>query len=600
MSTAPGVILWLESGDKLGSTGYNACAMRFSKLAEYLQELEKTSSRNQITEILSRVFGEASESEIDKICYLSLGRIEPQYTGVEFNFAERMMIRAMSTAYTVDGVQILAEYKKKGDLGDVAYVVASNRRHVAGDKLFVEDVYKKLHQMAVEGGKDSQERKLEAMADLLKEVDPLSAKYIVRIPVGKLRLGFSDATILDALSLMKVGDKSARKIIEGAYNVLSDIGKIARHVKSGKLESLKRIYAVPGIPVRTSLSERLPTAEKIIEKVGPKVAVEPKYDGFRTQVHVWGAGKVREVRLFSRNHENVTPMFPEIIEAAKKLPIEDGIFDGEAIGFDPETKRFVLFQQTVQRKRKHDVESKSQQIPLKVFVFDVLYLNGEDVIARPFSERRKLLEEVLGKSVGTIMLTRQLVIEKSGELKSAFDEYIKEGLEGVMAKKLDAPYAAGGRGFHWVKYKKHTEGEVFDTIDCVLMGAYRGRGKRAGFGVGGFLLGVPGKDGKYYSISNLGTGLSDAQFRTMNKVVEKLKTENKPEEYFVGGTRTPDVWVSPKVVLEVLADEITSSPRHTSKYSLRFPRLIKVREDKNPDQATTVHEVETLYGMQAK
>lgn len=582
--------------------------MKFSELAEYLQKLENTSSRNEITQILADLFRISTEGEIDKICYLTLGRIEPAYTGVEFNFAEKMMIRALSFAYTIDGVQVLKEYKQKGDLGDVAreYARTKNIKHKAS--LSVKEVYDRLHAMAKEGGKDSQERKLFGMSQLLKEVDPLSAKYIVRIPLGKLRLGFSDATILDALSMMKVGDKSARKVIEGAYNVLSDIGQIALRVKGKALRELEDVKAEPGVPVRTSLAERLPTASKIIEKVGPLVAVEPKMDGLRVQLHLWEVGGTREVRVFSRNHENTTAMFPEIVEAARKLPVKDAILDGEAIGYNTETQKFTLFQQTVQRKRKHDVDSKADEIPLKVFLFDVLYLNGKDVMAEPFSKRRKLLEDVVGNRVGTIMLTRQIVVDNEKDLKSAFEEYIQEGLEGIVAKKIDAPYRAGGRGFHWVKYKKHTEGSgVGDTIDCVLMGAYRGRGKRVGFGVGGFLLGVPGKDGKFYSLSNLGTGLTDESFKSMFEMVKELAVDFPPADYVVDKMVVPDIWVKPSVVLEVLADEITLSSRHTAGrkgegdgkgYSLRFPRLIKIRDDKSPEQATSVHELEELYKMQ--
>ncbi len=571
--------------------------MKFSELAEYLQKLENTSSRNEITKILADLFKISADSEIDKICYLVLGRIEPAYTGVEFNFAEKMMIRAASMAYMTDGVQILKEYKQKGDLGNVVEELAHAKQTVNG-KLSVEEVYERLHKVAEEGGKDSQERKLSGVAQLLKEVDPLSAKYIVRIPLGKLRLGFSDATILDALSLVKVGDKSARKVIEGAYNVASDIGRIAQQVKNHSLEYLGKEHAEPGVPVRTSLAERLPSAAKIIEKVGPLVAVEPKMDGFRVQIHIGEIGGIRDVRVFSRNHENTTAMFPEIVGAVKKLPVKDAIFDGEAIGYNPETQKFALFQQTVQRKRKYDVDVKAGEIPLKVFIFDVLYLNGKDVMSRPFRERRKLLEDVVGNRVGTIMLTRQIVVDNTNDLKTAFDEYIKEGLEGIVAKKLDAAYQAGGRGFHWVKYKRHTEGEVADTIDCVLMGAYRGRGKRAGFGVGGFLLGILGLDNKFYSLSNLGTGLTDEQFRQMYKIVEELKVGTKPDSYEVPSVVVPDIWVRPKVVLEILADEISVSPRHAAKYSLRFPRLVKIRDDKSPEQSTSVHELKQLYKMQ--
>lgn len=577
--------------------------MRFSELARYLQQLEQTSSRNLITKYLAEILSKTSVSEVDKVCYLLLGRIAPQYTGIEFNLAEKMMIKAIALAYNVDQKLVSERYKKVGDLGNVAEKLAKGQRR---KDLSINKIYQMLYEIAVETGVGSQERKLAKMAKVLSSVDALSARYIVRIPLGKLRLGFSDITILDALSILKRGDKSARKQIEAAYNVTADIGKIAVQVKEKGLKSLEKIKAQPGIPIRASLAERLDSAEKIIEKVGPKVAIEPKLDGFRIAVHIWQENKKKQIRLFSRNQENVTYMFPDIVKAAKKLRVKSAIFDGEAIGYNPKTGEFYPFQETVQRKRKYGISEAAKNIPLKVFVFDILYLNGRTLLDKPFLQRRHILEKVLGGLKTDIVLTEQHIVEKAAEFKKLAHAYIKEGLEGAVAKKLDVAYQAGARGYHWVKYKKHTEGGLADTIDCVLMGAFYGRGKRAGFGVGGFLLGVREKE-KYYTISNLGTGLTDDQFRQMRKTVEALAVDKKPKEYVVDKLAEPDIWVSPKVVLEILADEITISPRHTAGrgrtgkgYSLRFPRLIRVREDKNPEDATTVAEVKKLYKLQHK
>lgn len=583
--------------------------MKFSILSEYLKRLEETPSRNTIIQILGELFKKAEVGEIDKICYLILGRVGPQYEGIEFNFAEKMMIRALAIAYGIPREEALRRYKKEGDLGNVALQAASSKLKAKSSKLSVEEVYNRLYKIATESGKGSQERKLSGMAKLLQDLDPLSAKYVARIPVGKLRLGFSDTSMLDALSVMAKNDKSARKEIEDAFNVAADIGKIAQRIKKSGLGGLGHAKAEPGIPIRGSLAERLPTAQKVAEKLAPKFAIEPKMDGFRTQLHIWREGGKKQVRIFSRNLENVTDMFPEIVEAAKKVPVKEAIFDSEAIGYSPKTGKFFSFQETVQRKRKYGITELAKDIPLKVFVFDVLYLNGKTLLLEPFLKRREALEKALKGKRDTIILTDQRVISTAQELRKAFDEYISEGLEGIMAKKLDVAYQAGGRGYHWVKYKKHTESAkgtigLADTIDCVLMGAYRGRGKRAGFGYGGFLLGVPDKDGNYYSLSNLGTGLTDEQFREMKKAVEKIKLGSRPKEYIVDKTVEPDVWVEPKIVLEILADEITLSPRHTAGrgdtgrgYSLRFPRLMRVREDKDPNQATSVSEIKKLYQM---
>ncbi len=602
--------------------------MTFAELSKYLQELEKTPSRNLMTEILAGLFKNASKTEVDKICYLVLGRIAPSYTGLEFNLAEKMMVRVIAMAYGVDMPDVMQRYKQMGDLGEVAMAMSNVKTQMS--KLSVEQVYEKLHKIAMESGQGSQERKLAGMAGLFKSLDPLSIRFVARIPVGKLRLGFSDVTILDALSVMEAGDKSARKRIEAVYNVTADIGKVAQRIKEHGLRDIEKVSPEPGVPIRPSLADRLPTAEKIIEKVGPKVAVEGKFDGFRMQVHIWDEGGKKQVRLFSRNQENTTLMFPEIVEASKKLNVKNVILDGEAIGFNPKTGKFAPFQETVQRKRKYDVDEMVKKIPLKLFVFDILFLNGKSFLPEPFFRRREALEKLLKGKDNGIRLVEQDIVETPAVLRRKFEFYASRGLEGLVAKKLDVAYQAGGRGFHWVKYKKHSEGfggygegdgregGLADTIDCVLMGAYRGRGKRAKFGVGGFLIGVRDGD-NYYTLSNLGTGLSDEQFHKMYKMVQKLAVKAVPKEYFVDKMIEPDIWVRPEVVLEILADEITLSPRHTAGrkeaptssrsaglrgasrgYSLRFPRLIRVRDDKNPEDATSVKEVEKLYKIQSR
>ncbi|MBI2405460.1 ATP-dependent DNA ligase [Candidatus Microgenomates bacterium] len=588
--------------------------MTFRELSNYLEKLEKTTSRNEITRILAELFKKTPATEIDKVCYLLLGELVPAYKGIEFNLAERMMVRILARAYGVEPGKVAAMYKKSGDLGDVATALAANSKHEArNSKLSVPEVYDRLMEIATEGGAGSQGRKITKMAKLLLELDSISAKFVARIPVGRLRLGFSDVTILDALSVMEKGDKSARPQIEQAYNVTADIGMIAQHVKKGGIGSLSRVKAQPGIPIRPSLAERLPTAEKIIEKVGPKVGVEPKLDGFRTTIHIWYEGGKKQVATFSRNLENTTHMFPEIIAAARKLPVRSVILDGETIGYNPKTGKFLPFQETVQRKRKHGIEEAAKKLPLRVFVFDILYLNGRDLLSVPFIKRREILEKTLKVHQDGVKLVVQRITSDVAVVKEEFKKNITAGLEGIVAKKLDSPYRAGSRGFEWIKLKGGSgaleqlraggKGGLLDTVDCVVMGAYRGRGKRASFGVGGFLLGVREGD-QYFTISRLGTGLSDEQFREANKRIEKLKVKEQPKEYVVVKEATPDIWAKPSLVVEILADEITLSPRHTAGnksgrgYSLRFPRLVRFRDDKNAQDATSVKEIESMYKSQ--
>ena len=567
--------------------------MRFKELALYLQKLEKISSRNEITQILAELFKKSAVQEIDKTVYLVLGTLAPNYRGLVLNIAERMMLRIIAQAYDEDANKVKTLYKKEGDLGNVAESLASG----LGGNMSVNDVYESLLEVANDTGEGSQERKVSQMAKLLGELDPLSARFVARIPVGKLRLGFSDMTILDALSVMIKGDKTARPEIEAAFNVEADIGKIAKDVKEKGLGGVSEVEPEPGTPIRPSLAERLPSAEKILEKVGNKVYVEPKYDGFRSQVHIWHEGKEKKVQIFSRNLENTTAMFPDLVEAAKKIKVNQAIFDGEAIGYDPKNDKFLPFQETVQRKRKHGIEEAAKSFPLKLFIFDILYKDGKSFLKTPFSQRRKILESVVPKGEGTVQLTRQEIVDSPAVIRDLIKKYLSEGLEGAVIKKIDAPYKAGARGYHWVKYKKTTEGGVADTIDCLVMGVYKGRGRRAGFGAGAFLVGVKDKS-KFKTVSKVGTGLTDEQWRELNKRTKKLQISSKPQEYEVHKNLEPDIWAKPSLVVEILADEITVSPIHSAGLALRFPRLIKFRDEKSPSEATTLRELEGLFEMQ--
>lgn len=585
--------------------------MHFSRLARYLERLEQTSSRNTMTEILAEVFRESSAAESDKVSYLLLGELVPPYRGLEFQIAEKMMASALAEACGMTREEILRRFKRLGDVGDVAHECVGRG---SGLPMTVGAVYDALMAIAEESGEGSQERKTKGMAKILSRLDPRSAKYAARIPLGKMRLGFSDATMLDALSLLVAGDKTARPAIERAYNVTADIGAIASRVKHGGLASLSRMRATSGIPIRPSLAERLTDIRDVIKKAGPSVGIEPKLDGFRTQIHVWRDRGRPRAALFSRNLENTTAMFPEIVAAARKLPVKSVILDSEAIGYYPERGAFAPFQETVQRKRKHDIAAFAKKVPLAAFVFDIMERDGKPLVSLPFRERRAALTEIFAalRDSRTIRLAGELITDSPAVVERELRENLGKGLEGVVVKNLEAPYEAGSRGFHWIKLKAHTAAltglragktaGLPDTIDCVLMGAYRGRGKRAQFGVGGFLLGVPGKDGRMYSLSRLGTGLSDEQFRELRRRIRAHETKDMPGTYVVDKEAAPDIWIAPSLVVEILADEITRSPRHTAGrgrdargYSLRFPRLVRVRDDKGPGEATAVQEIVGMY-----
>lgn len=588
--------------------------MTFKKLVNYFSQLEKTTSRNRITEILAELLEQADQNEIDKICYLSLGRLGPLYAGVEFNLAEKMMLRVISQAYGIAEEKVKQEYKQIGDLGEVAEKFDKREK---SKPLTVNQVYQRLEEIAQDSGEGSVERKISNLAKLLDDLYRESAKFIVRIPLGKLRLGFSDLTLLDALSWMVTGDKSKRQEIEEAYNNRADVGQIAQIIKGRGLKGLRGIKVSLGVPIMPALCQRLPTVEEMVEKLG-KMAVEPKYDGTRLQIHFSKKKKWEQredqlafafqpkgfVRTFTRNLENTTNMFPDLVKAVfKEVKAQEAILDCEAIGFNPKTGKFLPFQETMKRKRKYGIGKKAKEIPLKFFCFDILYKDGRDLLRMPFSQRREILEKTVSPKNKTLVLSPQILTDSPQELRRYHDEQVKKGLEGVVVKKWKAAYDPGRRGYTWVKFKQEKGkkgGGLADTLDCVVMGYYKGRGRRASFGIGAFLVGVrkSEEEDQFLTISKIGTGLSDEQWQEMKKRSRKWEAKNQPKQYLVDKNLMPDIWLSVGIVVEIEADNITKSPTHSAKYALRFPRLVQFRDDKSPQEATSLKEAEKLYHLQ--
>ncbi len=593
--------------------------MLFSKLAQYFSRIEATSKRLEITAVLAELLKESSPEEIDKICYLVLGQLAPLYEGVEFNLASKTLIRVMAEAYGAPSAEVEKIVQEKGDLGDAAEELAKSRAKTSEVSPSTSEVYRKLREIAETSGPGSQERKVRGMAELFRSLDSLSAKYVARIPVARLRLGFSDKTILDALSVVEAGDKSLRPVLERAYNISADIGRIARLVRTKGVRGLQGIQVEVGVPVRMASAERLPTPVEILEKMGGKLAAEPKYDGFRVQVHLDKSRRFKEedyeqldliggekisgpwVKIFSRNLEDTTSMFPEIVGATQQLSAESAIFEGEAIAYNPETEEFEPFQETAKRKRKYGIREKLTDLPLKVFAFDLLYLNGRDLTREPYEARRRALEKLV-REPDTILVAEERVFTDAGELEKFFLEQVEHGLEGIMAKRLDGVYQAGVRNFNWVKLKRVERGQLEDTIDGVILGYYRGRGKRTQFGIGGFLVGLyDDQTDTFKTISRVGSGLTDEEWRELKRRVDALKVGTKPKNVAVAKEHTPDVWAEPQIVVAIRADEITRSPLHTAGgLALRFPRLMAFRDDKTPEQATTVAEIRRLFEQQRK
>jgi len=583
--------------------------MTFSELSQYFKRLEETPSRIEMTKILSELFTHASEDEIGEICYLLQGRVAPLYEAIEFGIADKLMIRAVGKALGEEEKVVLSEFKRQGDLGNAAQEIKSKKLKIksAGQKLeiTVREVFNQLKILAQSGGEGSQEKKVQILSGLILSLDPLAVRYVVRIPLDKLRLGFSDMTILDAFSWMMIGNKSLHGKLEDAYNVRPDMAYIGKQIKVHGMKGIEHVSAIVGAPILASLCARLPNAVEMIKKMG-EVDVEPKYDGVRTQIHykknghgTMSRGQKMWVQSFSRNLENTTLMYPELNRITKQINADEVILDSEAIGYDVKTDRLIPFQETMTRKRKHDIEHVSNAIPLRFFVFDILYKNGKDLMGEPLSKRRKILEGTITKG-DILFVSPNIVTSDVVVLRKYHDEQIKKGLEGAVVKKWESPYEPGRKGFHWVKFKEEEgkTGKLTDTIDAVVMGYYKGEGKRVGFGIGAFLVGVK-KGERIVSLTKIGTGVSDELWKELRSSFFTLRSSIKPKGYEdVSKTLEPDVWTDPKIVVEIAADDITISPIHGAHYALRFPRLVRIRKDKGPKEATAVKEIEDMYNNQ--
>ncbi len=583
--------------------------------------MEATSSRLEITKVLAEVFSQLSPEEICETAYLLQGRVTPLYVKADFGMAEKMVVKALATAFQIDITAFNNELKKQGDLG---LAVEHFRKEVKtldeGDPT-IHEVFTQLSQIPATTGAGSQEAKQKLMARIILESDPKSAKYLVRIPTGVMRLGLSDMTVLDAYSWMVTGGKSLRKQIEAAYHVRPDLGFIGKTVKEEGIEGLKDVKPVLFTPILMMRAERLSSGEEILEKIG-RCAVEPKFDGFRLQVHY--SKKEQKVVTYTRGLESVMEAYPDVVAATMtELDVDSIIFEGEAIGYVPETDEFLPFQMTVSRKRKHDIEEQAKLIPLKMFTFDLLYLNGKSYIDEPYTIRREAIEKVIksnDKEKKVILAAESSIFDDGKEIELKFEDAIAHGLEGIVAKKLDGVYQAGARGFNWVKFKRsYASSSLNDTIDVVVMGYDFGKGKRTDFGIGAFLVGVYNEEKDIYeTVAKIGTGLTDDEWREMKQRADKLKVHEKPSNYDIDKLMDVDVLIAPEIVVEILADEITRSPMHTAGrtlkasksgkamevdqagFALRFPRLQKFRDDKTVGEITTLKEVSDIFNKATK
>lgn len=575
--------------------------MNFNVVARCFAQVEQTASRTDMTQLLATILKEATPQEAKYITYMALGTLNPPYISTQFSIAQKSMLKIVARLMHMTQEQVTVLLHEKGDIGALLESCVWQTEQ----ELTVVQVYEALQSLERIAGVGSQEEKAQALFMLLSDLEVTSAKFVIRIILGKLRLGFSDMTLLDALSWMYVGDKSIRKTLEQAYNVCADIGLIAHTLKQDGLKALEALTIQVGIPLRPAAAERLPDAKAIIEKIGTSVA-QPKLDGFRLQVHVDLTQKERIIRFFSRNLLDMSHMFPEFVTACEKLPVSSIILDAEAIVYDPNMHTFLSFQETVKRKRKHGIDALVSELPLQLNIFDIMYYNGDSLLDVTQKERRIILKKAFEKVHDqTIRIIDQKTVHTAHELEQYFIQEIAAGLEGVVVKKQDSIYQAGKRSFNWIKLKYQASDKLKDTLDVVILGYYPGQGKRAQFQIGAFLVGVYNQEvGAFQTVAKIGTGLSDDQWKILKQKCDAHACSEQPRNVMCPKELFPLVWVAPEIVCEVLADEITLSPLHTAGktesqlgLALRFPRFVRYREDKSPFYTTTVQELYDLRAM---
>ncbi len=580
--------------------------MLFSELAGYFEKLESISSRLEMIDILAELFRKIKKDEISKTIYVMQGVLAPPFANLKLGVADKIIEDAIALSVNVPKHEIEKTYKKLGDLGLTARQLLEGKSKIkpigAKDRSVIE-IYDTMTKISTLSGKGSKDMKIRLLANLVSASSPQEAKFIVRYALGKLRLGFGDYTILEALSLASTNERRFRQELERAYNICSDLGYVGEILYSNGEEGIKHMKVTLFKPIRPALAERVATFSQIIDKMGGDFAVEQKYDGFRCQIHKKG----NEIKIYSRNLDETTSMFPDIVEEVRKsIKEKEIIFEGEAIAFNEDTGEFLPFQETIQRKRVYGIEEKIKQVPLHLFAFDLLYLDGESYLNKEYSKRREALEHAL-KSAKLISPANRIITGSEKELERFFDESIENGLEGIVAKSLASHYIAGARKFTWIKMKRSYRGELSDTIDLVIIGYYIGKGSRTEFGLGGLLCAVYNKKRDMYeTVSKIGTGFSEAEMAELKKDLDQIKSDSKPVR--VDALIKPDIWVEPKYIIKVRADEITKSPTHTCGmqkgigYALRFPRLISdgsaIRKDKSAEDATTTDEIIDMFKQQ--
>ena len=580
--------------------------MKFSIISDALQKMEETSKRLELTDILVKLIQEIPEDVISKAIYLIQGKLRPNFEGVELGIAEKLVMRAMSKSSGIPLKNIEQDYNKGGDLGQTAENILREKIQTTftSETITLEKVYETLFKIAKLEGKGSQEMKMRYVSSMLNDATPQEAKFILKILLGTLRLGIAENTVMDALAIAFTGKKENREVIENAYNVSSDLGKVAEVLSVDGIEQIKRFQIKLFSPIRPMLADRIKSEEDTVKKFQEEFAAEFKLDGERAQIHK----QKDRIMIFSRSLENITSYYPDIVEKiSERIVAENVILEAEVVAMNSNSGDFLPFQELMHRRRKYEIEDAVTKYPITVNFFDILFSDEKNCMDMKYLERRKLLEKII-KQDNFARLIPMSVIESEEQILEVLENSINSGCEGLMLKHLDSTYRAGIRGSNWLKLKREYQNELGDSLDLVVVGAFFGKGRRTGK-YGTLLLATYNdEEDTFPSICKVGTGFTDESLDQLYQILSPKVTLKKNPR--IVSEMEADVWFEPELVIEIVASEITQSPIHKTALdkikenaglALRFPKFTgKIRTEKNSEDASTDEEVIALFKVQKK
>lgn len=564
--------------------------MKYLELADVYERLEATQSKLEKADILAELFSRASSEDLPKVVFMASGCVFPSYSEEVIGIADQLMIKAIARATGFSTGEVEKKFKETGDLGLAAsYFVGSRKqRTLMSKKLTLEKVFENLRKLPDIIGFRSQKKKMDLIAELFASAEPKEAVYITRTILEELRVGVARGIIRDALvkAFLHPKDMEEKKayteILDRAFCLLSDFSEVARIAKEDGLKGLKKVKVKLGHPIHVMLGERVDSIKEIIDKFG-KIAIEFKYDGLRAEIMKKGD----RIWIFTRRLEDVSHQFPDLVEMCRKaLKPKECVVEGEVLAIDPKTGYPQPFQNLSQRiHRKYNIKEMVEKIPIQMNLFDIMYLEGEMLFDKNFVERRKILEKSVKEIPEKFQLARQIVTDDLKKAEFFYKQALDAGQEGVFLKVLDSKYVFGRHVDGWYKIKP-----IMETLDLVIVAATWGEGKRSKW-LSSYVLACRDPDtGKFLPCGMMGTGLTEEMFQVMTDTLKPLITEEKGKE----------VKIKPKVVVEVAYQEIQKSPTYESGYALRFPRLLRIREDRDAEESDTEERLIKLYRSQGR